>query len=33
VFVSDDFDRCFDEIDVVGFLVVDIPYFTPDYTV
>jgi len=33
VFVLKDFDWCSDEIDVVGFIVVDIPGFTPDYTV
>jgi len=33
VFVSEDFDQCSDEIDVVRFVVVSIPYFTPDYTV
>jgi len=33
VFVSEDFDRCSDEIHVVGVIVVGIPDFTPDYTV
>jgi len=33
VFVLEDFDRCSDEIDVVGSVVVSIPYFTHDYTV
>ena len=33
VFISEDFDRCSDEIDVVGSVVVGIPYFIPDYTV
>jgi len=33
VFVSEDFDWCSDEIDIVGSVVVGIPYFTPDYTI
>jgi len=33
VFVSEVFDQCSDEIDVVGFIVVGITSFTPDYTV
>jgi len=33
VFVSENFDRCYDEIDVVGSVVVGISYFTPDYIV
>ena len=33
VIVSEDFDQCSDEIDVVGFIVVDILSLTPDYTV
>ena len=33
VFFSEDFDQCSDEIDVVGFIVVSILDFTPDYTV
>ena len=31
--VSEDFDWCSDEIDVVGSVVVGIPYFTLNYTV
>jgi len=30
---SEDFDRCSDEIDIVGFIIVGISDFTPDYTV
>ena len=33
VFFSEDFDQRSDEIYVVGFIVVDIPSFTPNYTI
>ena len=33
MFVLEDFDRCSYEIDVVGSVVVGIPYFITDYTV
>jgi len=33
VFFFKDFDYCSDEIDVVGFIIVSIPNFSPDYTV
>ena len=33
VFVSEDFNQCSYEIDVVGSIIVGIPYFTPDCTV
>jgi len=33
VFVSEDFDRCSDDIDVVEFIFVSSSCFTPDYTV
>jgi len=33
MFVSEDFDRCSDKIDVVESVVMGIPYFTSDYTV
>ena len=32
VFVLEDSDQCSDEIDVVGFIAMSIPGFTPDYT-
>jgi len=33
VFFSEDFDKCSDEIEVVGLIFMSIPSFTPDYNI